>query len=352
MSISSVSTNTLSSGLQQTVARLQSQLNTVSTESSSGTLADIGLTLGAQSGQDIALHQQLDELNAISGSNANVTAQLTTASNALTSLQSSASSMLQQFITGQSSPPGSTGAVGIAQAAASALQSFGVTANTETGGAYVFGGVNTGVAPIAAYAQTPPGAAQLAVDSAFQTAFGMSPTDPNVSTISASAMTSFLDTQFHDLFSGSNWTSNWSSASSTPQTSRIAANETVTSSVSANQPAFQQMAEALTMVSEFGGANLNSSAYSALLTKAQSVMNQANTGLIETTAAVGVMQNRLTAATSSIGLQVNVLTTQIGANENVNSYDVTSQVTNLTNQLQVAYSLTAQIHKLSLVNFL
>ena len=28
------------------------------------------------------------------------------------------------------------------------------------------------------------------------------------------------------------------------------------------------------------------------------------------------------------------------------------RLTNLTNQLQVAYSLTAQIHKLSLVNFL
>ena len=352
MSVSSVSTATLSTGLQQTVARLQSQLNIVSSESSTGTLADIGLTLGAQSGQDVALHQQLADLNAISDSNSLVTTQLTTTANALTTLQTSASSMLSQIIDGLSSTPGSTGAMGVAQAAAGALESFTTTMNAEVGGAYVFGGVNSGVAPMAAYAQTPSSAAQTAVDAAFQATFGMSPTSSSVSTITGSTMTSFLDTQFSALFSGSNWTANWSSASSTAQTSRIGANDVTTTSVSANQMAFQQMAEALTMVSEFGGSNLSSDAYSALMTKAESVINQASSGLTEVNAEVGVMQNRLTDATSSISLQVNVLTTQIGAKEDVNSYDVTSQVTNLTNQLQVAYSLTSQIHKLSLVNFL
>jgi flagellar hook-associated protein 3 FlgL len=46
------------------------------------------------------------------------------------------------------------------------------------------------------------------------------------------------------------------------------------------------------------------------------------------------------------------LDTQINANESVNAYDVASQVTNLSTQLQVAFSLTSQIQKLSLVNFL
>jgi flagellar hook-associated protein 3 FlgL len=350
MSVNAISSSTVSSILQNTVARLQQQLTTASSESSTGTLADIGLTLGADSGADIALHQQMADLNAIQGSNAVVTAQLSTASDALTSLQTSTSSVLSQFIEGQSVAPGSTGAVAIQQTAAGALENFAVTMNASESGVYVFGGINTGTAPIAAYAPT--SAAQTAVDNAFQSTFGFSTTSASVSSITGAQMTSFLNGPFAALFSGSNWTSTWSSASDTAVSNRIGANETVTTSITANQPAFQTLAQGLTMVSAFAGINLSADAYSSLMTTAQSAMNTANNGLIAATAAVGTMQNQVTQANSALGLQQNVLTTRIDADEAVNSYDVASQVSNLTTQLQTAYSLTAQIHKLSLVNFL
>ncbi len=351
MSLGSVSSFTLSSILQNTVTRLQSQMTTAESESSTGAVADIGLTLGANAGQDVAMHQQMADLSAISGSNAIVSAQLDTASNALTSLQTSAQSVLGQLIEASQSS-GATGASAIQQTAAGALNSFASMMNSESGGQYVFGGVNSNVAPIAAYAQTPPSAAQTAVDNAFQAAFGMPVTSSAVNTISGAAMTSFLGNQFAALFSGTNWTSTWSSASDTTQTSRIGVNQSVTTSISANQPAFQNMAQALTMVSEFGGLPLSSGAYAALMNQAQSVMTNANNGLTEANAAVGTMQNQLTQADSAIGLQQNVLTTSLNSQETVNSYEVASQVSSLTTQLQTAYSLTAQIAKLSLVNFL
>ena len=350
MSVGSVSTSTLSSILQNTVTRLQSQLSTVSTESSTGLLADIGQTLGAQSGQDISMHAQMADLSAIASSNAIVGAQLDTASNALTSLQTSAQSVLTQLIGAGSSSSGSTGARGLQQAATAALGAFASTMNSEVGGNYVFGGINSGVAPIAAYASG--GAAETAVDNAFQATFGMSIASSSVNTISGSAMTSFLTNQFAALFTGSNWTSSWSSASDTAQTSRIGVNQTATTSVSANQSAFQDMAQALTMVSALGGLNLSSDAYSALIGQARSVISSANNGLIETGASVGTMQNQVTQANSAIALQRSVLTKRINSEETANSYDVATQVSNLSTQLQTAYSLTAQIAKLSLVNFL
>jgi flagellar hook-associated protein 3 FlgL len=353
MSVGSVSTSTLSSILQNTVTRLQSQLSTVSTESSTGLLADIGQTLGAQSGQDISMHAQMADLSAISSSNAIVSTRLDTASNALTSLQTSAQSVLTQLIGASSSSSGSsgsTGALGLQQAATAALGAFASTMNSEVGGNYVFGGINSGAAPIAAYASG--GAAETAVDNAFQATFGMSISSSSVSTISGAAMTSFLTTQFAALFTGSNWTSTWSSASDTAQTSRIGVNQTATTSVSANQPAFQNMAQALTMVSALGGLNLSSDAYSALIGQARSVISSANNGLIETAASVGTMQSQVTQANSAITLQQNLLTKQINSEETVNSYQVASQVSNLSTQLQTAYSLTAQIAKLSLVKFL
>jgi flagellar hook-associated protein 3 FlgL len=350
MSVGSVSTSTLSSILQNTVTRLQSQMTTASTESSTGLLADIGQTLGANTGQDISMHQQMADLSAISSSNSLVTTQLDTASNALTSLQSSAQSVLSQLIEASSSSSGSTGATSLQQTVSAALSTFTSTMNSEVGGQYVFGGINSSVAPIASYSSG--SAAETAVENAFQATFGMSITSSSVSTISGSAMTSFLTNQFAALFTGSNWTSTWSSASDTAQTSRIGANQTVTTSVTANQSGFQDMAQALTMVSALGGLNLSSDAYSALISQAQSVMTDANNGLTETGAAVGTMQNRVSEANSAITLQQNVLTTQINNKETVDSYAVATQVTNLSTQLQTAYSLTAQIHKLSLVNFL
>jgi flagellar hook-associated protein 3 FlgL len=350
MSVGSVSSSTLSSILQNTVTRLQAQMSTVSTESSTGLLADIGQTLGADSGQDISMHRQMADLSAISSSNAVVTTQLDTASNALTTLQTSAKSVLSSLIEAGALSSGSNGASTLQQTVSAALDTFASTMNSEVAGQYVFGGINSGVAPIAAYASG--GAAQTAVDNAFQATFGMSISSSSVNTISGSAMTSFLTTQFAALFAGANWTSTWSSASDTTQTSRIGVNQTVTTSVSANQSAFQDMAKALTMVSAFGGLNLSSGAYSALLSQAQSAITSANSGLIETGAAVGTMQNQVTEANSAITLQQSVLTTRINSQETVNSYDVATQVTNLSTQLQTAYSLTAQIHKLSLVNFL
>ncbi|MCI4678793.1 flagellar hook-associated family protein [Rhodoblastus acidophilus] len=352
MSLNAVSSATLSSILQNTVSRIQSQLTTSEIENSTGKLADIGLTLGADSGQDIALHQQMADLTAISNSNAVVTAQLGGAANALTSLQSTASTMLSAFVDGASGTANSIGAAGLQQQASGALQTFASLMNSDVGGVYVFGGINSGVAPIAAYSQTPPSMAQNAVETAFQNYFGFAISSSNVNSITGTQMQTFLTNQFAALFSGSNWTSDWSSASDTAATNRIGANQTVTTSVSGNDPAFQNMAEALTMVSAFGGLNLSSDAYSTLMSTAQSVMNSANNGLISASTAVGTMENQVTEANSAINLQQNVLTTQINAAETVNAYDVATQVSNLSTQLQTAYSLTSQIHKLSLVNFL
>jgi flagellar hook-associated protein 3 FlgL len=270
----------------------------------------------------------------------------------LTSLSSTTQTMLEQIIQNQSEPPGSNGALALQQTAAGALGTFASLINTSAGGVYVFGGINSGVAPIAAYAQTPPGPAQTAVETAFQSSFGFPVASASVSTISGAAMTSFLDTQFAGLFSGAAWTSTWSSASDTATSNRIGANQTTTTSLSANQPAFQGAAQALTMISEFGGLNLSSGAYAALMTAAQRAMSSAQNGLIQAGAAVGTMQNQVTQANSAISRQQDILTSQIDANESVNSYDVASQVSALTTQLQTAYALTAQIAKLSLVNFL
>ena len=292
------------------------------------------------------------DLTAISSSNAVVTSQLGGASSALPACKARLRPCFPLLSKASPERREARARPALQQQAAGALQTFSSLMNTEVGGTYVFGGINSGVAPIAAYAQSPPSAAQTAVDAAFQNTFGFSVTSPSVSSITGAQMQSFLSNQFAGLFSGANWTSTWSSASDTNSTNRIGPDQTITTSVGANEPAFRDMAQALTMVSEFGGLGLSADAYSTLMSAAQSVMGSANNGLISASATIGGMQNQVSEADSAINLQQNVLTTQLNNLESVNAYDVATQVSNLSTQLQTAYSLTAQIQKLSLVNFL
>ncbi len=70
-------------------------------------------------------------------------------------------------------------------------------------------------------------------------------------------MQGFLSGPFAALFSGGAWSSDWSSASSTNTSAEIAPGQTVTISTNANEPAFQELAQAYTMLSEFGGSELS-----------------------------------------------------------------------------------------------
>ena len=78
---------------------------------------------------------------------------------------------------------GSTGAGSQLQLSGqTALQYLISSANATSGDVYVFGGINSSVAPMANYFSTPHVGRQTAVDQAFETAFGFSPTDPAAAT--------------------------------------------------------------------------------------------------------------------------------------------------------------------------
>ncbi len=83
-------------------------------------------------------------------------------------------------------------------------------------------------------------------------------------------MQSYLDGSFANLFTSANYEGTWSSASDTAATAQISATETVATSVSANADPFRQLAQAYTMVKEYGGANFGSDAGQAVIAAATS----------------------------------------------------------------------------------
>ena len=248
---------------------------------------------------------------------------------------------------------GATGAASSLQSAGTnALQSLIASANATSNGQYVFGGDNTGVAPMADYFSSTTSAAKSAIDAAFQTTFGFAPTSASAANISSSQMQSFISGTFANLFSGASWTSNWSSASSTDVTTQIAPGESATTSTDLNQPGFQQLAEGYAMLAEFGGSSLSSTTQQAVITAASSLINQGVSSLTTTEATLGSAQTRVTDATTSMSNQLTILQTQIGNLDNVNASAVAVQLNSLSTQLETAYQLTAQLQKMSLAQYL
>ncbi|MGP0060179.1 MAG: flagellar hook-associated family protein [Beijerinckiaceae bacterium] len=334
-----ISTFSLATILNQTVSTAQSNLANVEQELSTGVYADVGLTLGAETGQDMSLRSQESLLQTIGASNDTATTNLNSTQTILGNLQSTAQDFLQTLLEGTTS---NSTAQSLQSAAQNNLQSLLSQLNTNVGGEYIFAGINSSVAPM-----TDGTSSVASAYSSYLTSLAATS-----STISASQMQSFLDTQYPALFQGSNWASNWSSASDTAIASQISPTQTVVTSVSANQSAFQQLAQAYSMVADLGTSNLSSTAYQTVVSSAEALVQNSISGLTTIQAGLGAAQSAISTANDYMSTQMTTLSTQVGNLENVDTYSVSTQATELQTQIETAYQLTSQLQQLSLVKYL
>ena len=349
MSANFVSTQTLATSLVLPVQRAQAQLATASTEESTGQYADLGLQLGDQSGYELSLKEQVGLLQALTSGNSLIGTGLSTAQSALTSIASTAQTTLQNLAAW--TPAGNSGA-SLQTMGQSALAGLISSGNAASGGSYVFGGINSSVAPLADYFSTPTSAAKTAVDQAFQSAFGVLPTDPAASAISASEIQSFLSGPFAALFSGTSWASDWSSASSTNTSAEIAPGQTVTTSMNANDSSFQALAQAYTMLAEFGGSQLSSAAQQAVASASASLIATGQSALTNAQAALGATQSAVSDANDTMSRQLTIVQKQVDGLDNVDQTATAAEISSLTNQIQMAYELTARLQQLNLAQYL
>jgi flagellar hook-associated protein 3 FlgL len=349
MSANFVSSQTLANSLVAPVMQAQSSLTTAMTEESTGQYANLGLELGEQSGYELSIKEQAGLLQALTAGNSVVSTNLSTAQSALSAISSSAQTTLNDLATW--TPSANSGA-SLQNMGQSALQSLVASANTTSGGQYVFGGINSAAAPMADYYSTPASAAKTAIDQAFQTAFGVLPTDPAAANISVSALQSFLAGPFAALFQGTSWSADWSSASSANTSAEIAPGQIVTTSTNANQAGFQELAQAYAMLSEFGGSQLSGAAQQAVATAATSLVSQGIDSMTNIQAGLGSAQSAVTDANDTMNSQFTILEQQVDNLDDVNANTTAAQISSLTNQIQMAYELTSRLQQLNLAQYL
>lgn len=347
MKISFISSHNISQSLRNQLARMQSDLMKAETEIATNRIHDRGLTLGARTGQTISFARDIARLEGITDSNALVSGRLSATQNSLGQLHDVAKDFLSALTTAYSDPT----VIGTAQSqAVAALQSFGALMNGTFNGEYLFAGINTDTRPINDFSD-PASPNRAAYDAAFLAHFGFAQDDPAAAGITAAAMDTFFTTVVEPQFMGAGW-SNWSSAADQVITSRIALNETTNTSVSANGEAIRKLAMAAATVSDLLQAPLNTGAQSAVLDRAVGLVSEAMAGIAAIQSDTGILENRVTAASERIALQVNVFKTNVRNMEGIDPYEVSSRISQLLSQIEISYTLTARIQQLSLTRFL
>jgi flagellar hook-associated protein 3 FlgL len=347
MSANYISTLMLSSALRNSITGNQASLSKASTEATTGRFADVGLTLGTGTGTDVSLRADMNFADQLIDTNGLVSGRLDVTQNRLNELGSTAQDFLKNLIAARDTD---NGASIILPGASANLQDLIGALNVSYNGSYLFAGTNTQNMPITNYAAG--SANKNQVDADFLSTFGFPQTSASVSTITPAQMQSFLNTTFDAEFASPAWNSNWSSASNQPMQSRISTTEIVDSSVSANQPAFRKLAEAYTMMTDLGNANLSQSTFQVVVDKAVSLVSGATNDLAVLEGNVGSIQQRVSNATDKLNAQKDVLNTQIVNMEKVDPAEASVRVNALQTQIQTALALTSQLQKISLLNYL
>lgn len=349
MTSSFISSMSISEASQLSLRRMQLKLANAQKEVATSRHADVGLELGYKFSTTLSLRSDYDRTKSVMDTNAGTKARLDIQQNALDAITKNTQDFISNLIGSRDT---STGPGVLESQGKTGLQSLIDTLNTTLGGLGIFSGIAVDRTPLEQYFKQPPPASKQAVDTAFAANFGFGQSDPNVASISASDMQSFLDTTFDNLFQDPSWSTNWSSASSTDIQTRISKSEIIQTSVNANDLAFRKIVAAYTMVADLGTSNLNKEAYKTVVDKATKLAGDAIGGLSALQSTLGVAQERVAKADQRMSIQVDVLQKQITRLEGVDPYEASTYVSSLLTQIETSYALTARVQKLSLLNYL
>lgn len=347
MKVSFVSTQAINQAMRYQMLRMQADLVTATKEMTTLRVADVGLAIGARTGMSVSFHREIDRLKGLTDTNQLASSRLSSTQLALQQLTDNSNKLLQSFTTALSSSSDSKIAREEAQSALAAVTS---ALNSHLNGEYLFAGINTDVKPMQDFLD-PSSPNRVALEAAFTTQFGFGLDSPNVATIEAVDMADFLENVVSDHFLGAGW-SNWSSATDQTIVSRITLTETAQTSVSANIDPVRKLAMAAATASLMVGLGMKSSTEEVILTKAQSLIGEAITGLANQQGYTGIAQERLERANERMSMQTDLIKKSLIDLEGIDENEAAVNVKGLLAQIELSYSLTARMQQMSLLKYL
>ncbi|MER8921449.1 flagellar hook-associated family protein [Mesorhizobium sp. M0802] len=346
MKATSVSSAALSNAARYQQMRMQAELVKATKESTTGTVADVGLALGARTSQAVTFSRDLDRLNVIIDSNSLVTARLSSTQAALGQLSDTAQNLLTAL-----TAAGNSSSTITQQAGKAAVQQMTSILNASVNGEYLFAGTNTDVKPIDDFtaAGSP---AMAAFDASFSSYFGFTQADPLAANITAAQMDGFITSNVVPQFMGSGWQANWSNATDQQIVSRISLGETTQTSASANDDSIRKLAMASALITGLLSGNISQAAKTTVVGRAQAMVGEALGGIGQLQAETGLAEKRVSDASDRMKTQVDLFEHHILDLEGVDPAEAATRVADLTQHIETSFALTARLQQMSLLNYL
>ncbi|WP_102958761.1 flagellar hook-associated family protein [Mangrovicella endophytica] len=350
-----ISTLSMIQAQRMTAMKAQEQLRDAQTEAATSRYADVGKTLGYQTGQSVSFRVETTSIKSQVTTNGLIGQKLDSMQNVLDSIFKTAEAFKGNLIGAQQDKTSMAALVTEAKAGLDQLMS---ALNTATGGQYLFSGTNASTAPMkSSNYQDSDG--QTAAAQSLSTFLAGPPTYTDLSEVPAADLDAYIDGAFSALFDTdpaspptTGWTASWSSANDAATSNYINKTETIETSVSANLQAFKDLAKAYSMVATLGSEKLTSEAKTTLTIKATKTLAVGSLGITSIRTDLGLRQQRLESANDRLGAQQAVVERSIGKLEQIDPYEASTRVTLLLNQINASYAITAKIQQLSILNFI
>ena len=336
---------------------LQSQLNVLTQEVSSGQKANPTASLGTSAALLYQLHAQSDQEAVLQTSVTTASSRLDSVQTALSSINSIAQEMSTQALSTAS--PGSTSDTTLTVLGSQAQGAMGQILgelNTSFAGAPVFAGDNGSLPMRAAGDPGGPLATVQATLSAAVTAKGgpLSASDVNNLLNGTDGLSSIFDD------TNSNPAMRYSGAFyAVPDDGKaisvqIGSSQTLQYNASANQQGFRDLMKGLSMLSLLNApsSQLDDTAKSELLNQAVGFISGGQQQLTGLQGSLGAVQSRMQSAVSLQQSAAAATQQQILNYEQADMSTDAAKLTSLQTQIQATYELTAQISQLSMVHYM
>ncbi|WP_075216180.1 flagellar hook-associated family protein [Mongoliimonas terrestris] len=349
MATPSISNRSMSEAMRLSIAQQTRSLNELKSEMTTGRVFDPGLSLGHQAGESVSLRHATSMLEGQQTTTRLATSRIALAQVGLKTVLDGAREFQSALLALRG---GGGGRAELAGEAKIRLDDLVARLNQTFDGDYLFAGIDTGTAPMAAYHGTPVPAPQQAVLNAFGTAFPGGPGGAAAQAADGATMTAFIDGAYTSLFDDAGWKANWSSASDTAPIVRVTQDLSVATSVSANSQAVRDLVAAYAMVATFDLGFLSETASGAVLDGAIARLGAGIAGVTAHVADLGRSEAMAKAAGKETDLRLAITEQRIADLEGVDEFETAARLNTVQTQLEAAYQITARLRSLSLLAFL
>lgn len=367
MKTSFISSLAMQNSMRSTILKAQLEMTNLNTELTTGKHADIGVTLGANTARSLDLNRDVERISSLVTVNSFATQRLESSQTALDGMAKAAQEILNVLVPNTSSEQPTLATVN--QKITIAFNNFTSFANTAVDGEYLFSGTNTDVKPVQDYSAdgSPLKAAYDAELNHFMAT--QTPAVGSISDLSKDQVNAFM-THMEGVFNGTTtvtnpphsslavgqnvdfWTRFGSNASDTNMTSRISQNEVVETSTNSNSQGMRYFAMTAITAMTFLKDNVSSTVREAVATQSVTTIGKAISGLNQQASSLGLSQERVKKSNDSLAAQKKIIETHLLDIEGIDTYEAKTRLDLLQQQIEIAYSLTSRLKKMSLVNYL